>query len=105
LAYFLVLLHPVAGSTDPPDHEPFVDSLVARNLVLLGGDLVPSAGGAEAAYVLSCASLEDARKLVAEDPLVSSSSMRAEIVEWELVGVNPQAIEPSLHLVPDDVRP
>jgi uncharacterized protein YciI len=105
VAYFLVLLHPVAGSTDPPDHEPFVDSLLARNLVLLGGDLVPAAGGAEAAYVLSCSSLEEARALVAEDPLVTSSSMRPEVVEWELVGVNPQAIEPSLHLAPDDVRP
>jgi len=105
LAYFLVLLQKTAGAADPPEHEPFVDSLVARNLVLLGGDLLPPAHGTEAAYVLFCGSLDEARGIVAEDPLVSSGAMRAEVVEWELVGVNPAAVEPSLLLTPDDVRP
>jgi hypothetical protein len=33
---------------------------------------------------------------VARDPLVSSGSRRAEIVEWQLVGLNPDAVEPEL---------
>jgi uncharacterized protein YciI len=90
--YYLVLLHPVPGSGDRPDHEPFVDWLDTMNLVLLGGDFEPAASGAEAAYVLSCASKPDAHELVAADPLVSSGCMRADVVEWHLVGVDPEAV-------------
>jgi YCII-related domain len=103
LPYFLVVLQPVAGAVEPPDHEPFVDSLVARNLVLLGGVLEPPLGGADGAYVLSCASIDEARRLAAEDPLVSSGSTRADVVEWQLVGINPEAVDPALELRPGDI--
>ena len=102
MPYFLVLLHPVAGAADPPDHEPFVDWLHSLNLVVLGGELDPPALGAEAAYVLSCGSLADARELVASDPLVSSGCMRADLVEWQLVGLNPAAVESELLWRPGD---
>jgi uncharacterized protein YciI len=103
LPYFLVLLQPVAGAADPPEHEPFTDSLVARNLVLLGGGFEPQLHGSDAAYVLRCDTLADARQLVAEDPLVASGSYRGEVFEWQLVGVNPDAIEPSLVVRPSDI--
>jgi hypothetical protein len=103
--YYLVLLQPVAGAGPPPDHEPFVDWLLARNLVLLGGDLEPAPLGVEAAYVLSCGSSDEARDLVSRDPLVASGCMRVDVVEWQLVGVNPDAIERELLLRPDDVLP
>jgi hypothetical protein len=96
MAYFLVLLHPVPGAGSLPDHEPFIDWLDGMNLVLLGGDLEPPAGGADAAYVLSCGSEAQAHELVAADPLVTSGCMRPEVVEWRLVGVNPDAVEPAL---------
>jgi hypothetical protein len=54
------------------DHEPFVDSLVAKHLVLLVGDLVGSGQGVRAAYVLRCDDLATAEAIVATDPLVTS---------------------------------
>ena len=70
--YFLVLLH------EPPDipgievdHEPFVDSLIKQNVILLGGPLQASPeSGIWAAYILSCPSRDDAQAIVARDPLV-----------------------------------
>jgi uncharacterized protein YciI len=103
LPYFLVLLQPVAGAAEPPEHEPYVDSLVSRNVVLLGGDLEPRVAGADGAYVLHCSTLADARRIAGEDPLVTSGSSRAEVVEWQLVGINPDAIEPALVLRPGDI--
>lgn len=100
---YLVLLQPVAGAGPQPDHEPFVDWLIARNLVVLGGDLAPPPLGVEAAYVLSCASLTEAHDIVARDPLVSSGCMRVDVVEWQLVGVNPDAVERELLIRPEDV--
>jgi uncharacterized protein YciI len=103
LGYFLVFLQPVAGAKEGPEHEPYVDWLVARNLVLLGGDFEPAVGAADAAYVLRCDTLDEARRIAAEDPLVASGSATAEVVEWQLVGINPDAIEPSLELRPGDI--
>jgi opacity protein-like surface antigen len=39
------------------DHERFIDGLVARHRVVLGGDWKPSLAGVEAAYLLCCDSL------------------------------------------------
>jgi hypothetical protein len=91
----------VADATESPDHEPFVDSLVERNLVLLGGELEPPLLDADGAYVLTCGSLEEARRLAADDPLVSSGSARAGVVAWQLVGINPDAIDADLVLRPE----
>ncbi|WP_324276796.1 hypothetical protein [Blastococcus brunescens] len=52
--YALVLLFQRPGfDGEPPEHEPFVDILVERGLVLLGGPVEPGGG---AAYVLRCGS-------------------------------------------------
>jgi hypothetical protein len=77
--YVLVTLleGPKFGEVDV-DREPFIDSLVPKHLVLLGGDLVESGLGIRAAYVLRCDDLATAEAIVATDPLVSSRVMRAE---------------------------
>ena len=81
-------------------HEEFVDSLIARNLVLLGGEL--ELGRAFAAYVLR-ASLADAESIVAEDPLVVGGVAQPRLVPWGLVGVNPEAIDEALIVRPRDI--
>jgi hypothetical protein len=94
--YFLVLLSERPEVTDPPpEHEPFIDSLIERELVLLGGPLdgTPSVG-----YVLRCTSLDHARSVVATDPLVSSRAFDAAVTAWDLVGVDPRVIEPEILL-------
>jgi uncharacterized protein YciI len=94
--YFLVLLQE-SGSADDVAHEPFIDSLVERNLVLLGGDFDEEAfPGVTAAYVLRCGDLAEAEAVVATDPLVASGACEATVVGWDLVGVNLNAIDPYL---------
>ena len=100
--YVLVLLEEVEGGQPVAEnaHEEFVDSLIARNLVLLGGEL--ELGRAFAAYVLR-ASLADAESIVAEDPLVVAGVAQPRLVPWELVGVNPDAIDEALIVRPRDI--
>ena len=90
--YVLVTLleGPRFGEVDV-DHEPFIDSLVAEHLVLLGGELVDSEQGIRAAYVLRCDDLAAAEAIVATDPLVTSGEMRAQLAEWQLVGIDLRA--------------
>ena len=73
--YVLVTLleGPKFGEVDV-DHEPFIDSLIAEHLVLLGGDLVDAYQGVRGAYVLCCDDLAAAEAIVATDPLVTSGS-------------------------------
>jgi uncharacterized protein YciI len=78
------------------DHEPFIDSLIAEHLVLLGGDLVDSEQGVRAAYVLRCDDLAAAEAIVATDPLVTSGVMRAQLAEWQLVGIDLGAVDDDL---------
>ncbi|MGY1803818.1 hypothetical protein ACI78T_11110 [Blastococcus sp. SYSU D00922] len=93
--YFLVLLAASsAAPATPPEHEPFVDSLIDRRLVLLGGEL--GAGGHAAAYVLRCDSLDVARAVVATDPLVASGTVTASVAPWDLVGIDPDLVDPAL---------
>ena len=93
--YFLVLLAASPDATGtPPEHEPFIDALIQRKLVLLGGPLDSEA--TVAAYVLRCDSLADARDVVADDPLVSSGTVTATVLPWELVGVDLQMIDPAV---------
>jgi uncharacterized protein YciI len=96
--YALVLLtdHPQPGEW-AAQHDSFVDSLVERRLVLLGGPLTEAgSGGPHAAYVLRCASLADAQEVVATDPLVSSGAATAAVLPWDLVGIDPRIIDPDL---------
>jgi uncharacterized protein YciI len=104
--YFLVLLH------EPPDipgievdHEPFVDSLIKQNVILLGGPLQASPeSGIWAAYILSCPSRDDAQAIVARDPLVVHGLAVPTVTAWDLVGVNTAAIASDLAITPDDPR-
>jgi uncharacterized protein YciI len=95
--YFLVTLlaGPRFGEVEV-DHEPFIDSLTAEHLVLLGGDLVDAGQGVRAAYVLRCNDLAAAKAIVATDPLVSSGSMRAQLAESQLVGIDLGAVDDDL---------
>jgi uncharacterized protein YciI len=95
--YVLVTLleGPRFGEVDA-DHEPFIDSLIAEHRVLLGGDLVAAEGGVVGAYVLRCEDLAAAEAIVATDPLVSSGEMRAQLAEWQLVGIDLGAVDDDL---------
>jgi uncharacterized protein YciI len=77
-------------------HEAFVTSLIERNLVLLGGDFVPPVANLDAAYVLHCESIERALEIAAEDPIFSAGVYEPQAARWELIGINLDAIEPSL---------
>jgi uncharacterized protein YciI len=98
--YVLVLMNEVPdaeAATLPEDaHERYIDSLIARKLVLLGGSFAGRVGAATAAYVLRCDSIRAAREIAADDPLAAAGAVKLEYVEWQLVGIDPSAIEPSL---------
>ena len=95
--YVLVMLleGPRFGEVEV-DHEPFIDSLIAEHLVLLGGDLVGAEQGVQAAYVLRCDDLAAAEAIVATDPFVTSGVMRPRLAEWQLVGIDLEAVDDQL---------
>jgi uncharacterized protein YciI len=78
------------------EHEEFVTMLIEHNHVLLGGDFVPPVSDLHAAYVLRCASVAAALEIAARDPIFSSGAYEPHAVEWDLVGINLEAIEPEL---------
>ena len=100
--YFLVLLSDVADvpPRESDSHERFIDSLIARNAVLLGGGFASSVGGSSAGYVLVAKDIDEAEALAREDPLVEHGIATYEITEWRLVGINTAAIDPDLALSP-----
>ncbi len=83
-------------------HEPFIDDLIRQNRVLLGGDWSETAGPFGAAYLLYCESLEEARAVVNRDPLVQVGVYEPTLIEWHLVGINPEAIDNDLVLTAED---
>jgi uncharacterized protein YciI len=93
----LVLLSPGAKHESAEalsvEHERFIDSLIAERRVVLGGDWKPPVAGYEAAYLLSCATLDDACEIASSDPFVRGEALRFEVVEWELVGFDPDAVD------------
>jgi uncharacterized protein YciI len=104
--YFLVLLHePSDEPAGEVDHESFVDSLIKRNVILLGGPLPTSPEpGIWAAYVLACSSHDDAQAIVATDPLVTQGLAIPTISTWHLVAINTGAIAAELAINPNDPR-
>jgi len=50
-------------------------------------------GDVHAGYLLRCDSVEAAEALAAEDPYFCAGVFRPEAVEWELVGIDPRAID------------
>jgi uncharacterized protein YciI len=84
-------------------HRDFVTSLVRRNVVVLGGDFAEPISDAHAAYLLHCESIAAAHETIAEDPFFAHGVLEPRLVEWRLVGVNPDAVDPSDLLTPRDV--
>jgi uncharacterized protein YciI len=82
------------------EHERFIDRLDADNQIILGGRWRPPTAGIDAAYLLSCQSLQEAHQVAAADPLVRGDAVRCQVIEWELVGVNPDAVDRSSLLFP-----
>ena len=107
MPYVLVILRRGNNAEDEqlhaPAHERFITSLIKRNVVLLGGAFSKAVDDAHAAYLLRCSTVDEARGLVAEDPFVIQGVAQPECVEWKLVGVNPEAIEASAVIRPEDV--
>lgn len=104
--YYLVLLRPGEASSDArlnAEHEAFIDDLIRRNQILLGGNLLPRED-LPAAYLLVCDSLEQAELLVLEDPYVRDTVFRPRILEWQLVAINPEAVRPELVVRPTDLE-
>jgi uncharacterized protein YciI len=101
----LVLLAPSGARSaegEPnAEHEDFIDGLIAQHRVVLGGDWKPPLAGFEAAYLLSCSSLDEAREIAESDPFVCGGTMRFEVVEWELVAVDPDAVDRDSLFYPD----
>lgn len=95
--YVLVLLRNDEKADEEALHaqarERFIDGLIERQAVLLGGSFGQASGDVGAAYVLRCGSLEEARAIAGEDPLIVHGVVRAECLEWELVGIDPDAID------------
>lgn len=91
-----------AGVTDAVDrdHERFIEDLDQAKKVVLGGGLKPPGDPYYGAYVLSCGSLDEARAIAASDPLVRAGAVRCDVLEWELVGVNPDAVDRDALLYP-----
>jgi uncharacterized protein YciI len=81
---------------DTDAHEAFVTSLIRRNLVLLGGDFGEAVAGVHAAYVLRCASVDEALAIAGEDPAFAAGVFDPHAVEWNLVGVNTDAVDQAL---------
>jgi uncharacterized protein YciI len=94
--HVLVLLAPGAGRHGDEvqaDHERFIDELIAEKQIVLGGDWKPPVAGYEAAYLLNCTTLEEAREIASSDPFVRGEALRFDVVEWELVAVDPDAVD------------
>ena len=53
------------------------------------------------AYVVPCASLNEAREIAESDPLVRRNAIRCDVIEWELVGINVNAIDRAALLYPE----
>jgi hypothetical protein len=45
--------------------------------------------------VLICDSVEHAREIAADDPVLAAGAATLELVERQLVGIDPRAIDPS----------
>lgn len=92
-ALVLLLAATDAALAEADDHVAFIDELIARKKIVLGGDWKPPVAGVEAAYLLSCASLDEAHAIATTDPFVRSGAMRFQVVEWQLVDFDADAID------------
>ena len=100
MGYFLVILKAGPNFDEQPNqsaaHVEFIDSLIERRLVFLGGGFSEPVDGIDAAYLLRCDSLEEAKAIAAEDPYATHGVHEPETVEWHLVAIDPELIESNL---------
>ena len=105
--YVLVILKDGRNADAKPlhaaAHEAFISSLIKRNVVLLGGAFAEAFENAFAGYLLRCDEVDEARRIAAEDPFAVNHVVSPTCVAWELVGVNPDAIDRSAVIRPEDV--
>jgi uncharacterized protein YciI len=98
--YFLVVLKAGPASDEEPKHADarvaFIDSLIERRSVFLGGDFAEPVDGIAAAYLLRCDSIEEAEAIATEDPYAIHHVYATETVEWQLVGIDPELIDSNL---------
>ncbi|MBM7786288.1 YciI family protein [Tenggerimyces flavus] len=81
-------------------HEEFIGALERDHRVILGGELKPPLAGHLGAYVVRCRDLEEAQRLAEQDPLAKSGAITVQAYEWQLVGVDPEAVDKDALLFP-----
>lgn len=100
IPYFLVLLRIGPKYTEGPhywdEHVRFIELMIDKNVVLLGGDLKNSFDNIEAAYLLYTQTQAEAEEWAARDPLVINNIYTARVLEWSLVGINVSAVHPQV---------
>lgn len=100
MIYALAVFSP--GPRFPPnaaldeEHVTFITGLARDHAILLGGNFHRPLERFAFAYVLRCGSLEEATATVEREPYVREGTYVSEIVEWKLVGIDPDAIDKSL---------
>lgn len=57
-------------------------------------------GAFTGAYLVSCTSLDEAHEIARSDPLFRTDEFDYDVVEWQLVGLNPDAVDRSSLLYP-----
>jgi uncharacterized protein YciI len=98
--YFLVLLEASANRQQEEkyraQHMEFIDSMIEQNKVLLGGSLGTGLKEMEGAYLLNVRTYAQAEAWVLKDPYVEHNIYTTHIIQWDLVGIDKNAIDPLL---------
>lgn len=106
-AYVLVILRSGENESEygafDVAHRAFIEDLIEDNRILLGGAFAAIAGDLEAAYVLRVDSTSEARAIANSDPFVANGVCRADCREWNLVGINPEAIDEAVVVRPTEI--
>ena len=77
-----------------PAHRSFMSELLRQNKLVAGG---PFGDGSGAIFVYEVRDLEEAERLVAEDPYMAGGAIFGyELRQWIVVSANTSLIEPSL---------
>lgn len=75
----LTIRNPAFDADVVPAHYEFLDAMRAQGIVEQAGPFTDRSGGA---YVLTAASLEEAREIAHRDPLHVSNSSTVTVHEW-----------------------
>lgn len=100
--YFLVLLEASTNRKQEEkyriQHMEFIDSMIEQNKVLLGGSLGTGLKEMEGAYLSNVRTYAQAEEWALKDPYFEHNVYRAHIIQWDLVGIDKNAIDPLLIL-------